>query len=48
VLQVIDYDNKKVISNRYSFNIHTTEWERRDQEYSGKYLEKTVLKDTTK
>ena len=48
VLQVIDYDNKKVISNRYSFNIHNTEWERRDQEYSGKYLEKTVLKDTTK
>lgn len=48
LLQVIDYDNKKIISNQYKFDLYETQWERRDQEYSGKYLEKTVLKDTTK
>jgi hypothetical protein len=48
LLQVIDYDNKKIISNQYKFDLYKTQWERRDQEYSGKYLEKTVLKDTTK
>lgn len=48
ILQVIDYDNKKVISNQYKFDLYKIQWERRDQEYSGKYLDKTVFKDTTK